>query len=105
LEKIGDWLKKNGKAIYNTVATPLYHDGDVWFTESKDGKKMYAIFMQKGDSNASTQTISWHGNLPKGGVRCLATGKKVKCKIDGDKVSLTLPDGIASQSVAFEYSK
>ncbi|MDR3268429.1 MAG: alpha-L-fucosidase, partial [Tannerella sp.] len=42
LQKIGEWLQKNGEAIYNTRITPYYKDNSVWFTQSKDGKKIYA---------------------------------------------------------------
>ena len=43
LEEVGRWLDKNGRAIYGTVTTPHYHDGDVWFTRSKDGRSLFAI--------------------------------------------------------------
>ena len=105
LEEIGAWLKQNGKAIYNTVTTPHYNEGNMWFTASKDGKKMYAILMQKPDAPSAAQTVTWHGNVPKGSVRCLATGKKARCKVKGDEVTLTLPAGLKDQSVAFEFSR
>ncbi len=72
--------------------------------------KFYGIicikgFLQKPDASSSAQAVTWHGNVPKGGVRCLATGKKARCKVKGDEVTLTLPSGLKDQSVAFEFSR
>ena len=39
LKKIGQWLSVNGKAIYNTTITSHYNEGNIWFTQSKDGLK------------------------------------------------------------------
>jgi alpha-L-fucosidase len=104
LEAIGKWLKTNGTAIYNTTNAKEYHDGNVWFTANKDGKHLYAIYMLKeGDTLPST--ISWTGNLPKGNVKLLSTGKSLKTKKQGDQVTVTLPQGMKNQSFALEFSK
>ena len=44
LKKVGEWLKKNGTAIYATRITPNYNYGNVWFTANKDGQTLYAIY-------------------------------------------------------------
>jgi len=104
LEAIGKWLKTNGKAIYNTQITKEYNDGDVWFTGSKDGKHLYAIYLLK-EGDSLPNTISWKGNLPKGSVKLLNTGKKLKTKKQGNQVTITLPQGMKNQSFALEFSK
>ena len=103
LNAIGEWLKQNGKAIYNTVTTPIYNDGQVWFTADKDGKTRYAIYLLD-EGKHLPRIISWNQNVPKGNVRLLPTGKKLKTKTVNGRTEVTLPRGIKQQSVALEFS-
>ena len=57
LEAIGRWMRANGQAIYNTVTTKNYHSGSLWFTASKDGKPLYALYPSQ-PGNAAPQTRS-----------------------------------------------
>ncbi|MCR5130616.1 MAG: alpha-L-fucosidase [Prevotella sp.] len=101
LQEIGKWLKTNGKAIYNTTITPRYHDGNIWFTASKDGSSLYAIYLL--DENAEMPTeISWTGNVPQRGVRLVSTGKKLKAKVNGDHVTVKLPKKMKNEAFALE---
>ncbi len=43
LREMGLWLLANGKAIYNTRPVETYFENEVWFTESTDGKSIYAF--------------------------------------------------------------
>ncbi len=90
LQAIGKWLKANGEAIYNTTITPVYNDKSVWFTASKDGKYLYAIYLPQANE-AAPSTISWSNNLPKGQVILLSNNKKLKTKVNGSSVTVTLP--------------
>lgn len=105
LKSIGEWTSKNGKAIYGTRNAQVYNSGDTWFTQSKDGKKVYAITCLK-EGESIPQTISWKGNEPKAGsaVRYLPTGKKVKWRKINDGIEVTLPANLPSgqPAVAFE---
>lgn len=87
LQEVGRWLDKNGEAIYATRPTAHYSDGEVWFTESKDGRYIYAIVPADNEE----RTVSWTLNLPKGKITDLATGKRVRHTITSDRVTLTLP--------------
>ena len=101
LKEIGQWLKKYGRAIYGTTITPRYHDGNVWFTAAKDGKSLFAIYQLNEDEAVPAQ-LTWTGNLPAKGVRLLSTGKKLKTKVTGDRVTVTLPKQMPRESFALE---
>lgn len=108
LKGIGEWTSKNGKAIYGTRNTQIYNDGNTWFTQSKDGKKIYSITCLT-EGEAIPETISWKGNEPKKGsaIRYIPTGQKVKwSKADDGSIVITLPKGIKQgyAAVAFEMT-
>lgn len=103
LKEIGQWLKKYGRAIYGTTITPRYHDGNIWFTAAKNGKSLFAIYQLNEDETVPAQ-LTWTGNLPKKSVRLLSTGKKLKTKVAGDRVTVTLPKGMPRESFALEIN-
>lgn len=103
LKAIGQWLRENGKAIYDTQPVKNYHAGNVWFTGSKDGSKLYAIYLL--DEGASMPTmLTWEGNNPKMGVTLMATGKSLKCKVEGQQTTVYLPRGMKAGSFALELT-
>ena len=101
LKSIGQWLNKNGRAIYSTTTTPRYHDGSLWFTAAKDGSAIYAIYTLAEEQPMPTE-VTWTGNIPAKGVRLLSTGKKLKTKVVGDQVTVTLPKQLPQESFALE---
>lgn len=105
---IGEWMKKNGAAIYGTRTTPDYHQGNIWFNVSKDHIVMNAIYCID-KKQGIPETISWNGNIPKKGakMKLLETGKNVKWKVNGDKVTVEVPKNIRIDAIAlaFQYQK
>lgn len=105
LEKVGEWLKKNGEAIYNTRTTPVYRDGRVWFTANKDQRTLYALYaLAEGEKLPAV--LEWTGNVPAKGsrMRLLATGKTVKWKVRDGKVSVYLPASMVGKEEAVALS-
>lgn len=104
LRAVGQWLRRNGEAIYFTVTTPIYNDGPIWFTASKDGSNLYAIFVPD-DSGAMPDEISWSGNTPKGVMTLLDGGRRLRYRTDSDGVTrVRLPQGIKPGPLAIKFA-
>ncbi len=104
LHEVGDWLRRNGKAIYSTRTTTHYNDGNVWFTASKDGETLYAIYaLPEGETLPAT--IEWSVNVPKGSMKMLNNGKNVKYRVQGGKVTVFLNGKLSNEPVALEFHK
>ncbi len=103
LHKVGQWLKVNGEAIYNTRNAKVYHDGKTWFTANKDGKTLYAIYtVEEGEQLPAS--ITWKGNVPKGKMTLLQNKKSVSYRVNGDEVTVQLPKGLRAESLAFRFT-
>ena len=76
----------------------------MWFTASKDGRTIYAIYMLK-EGEQLPATISWSKNLPKKGqrVKLVSNGRKVKSKVGNGAIEVQVPAGLKQQSFALEY--
>ena len=103
LLQIGNWLNKNGQAIYSTVNASHYNDGKVWFTADKNGKTLYAIYALE-DGEKTPKTITWTENKPKGKLILLQNGKSVKYTVKGNQVTVTLPSGLKNEPLAFKFN-
>ena len=102
LKKVGEWLRKNGAAIYSTRITPNYNCGNVWFTANKDGKTLYAIYaLPEGEE--LPEIIEWEGNEPSGKMTLLQNGKRVKYTCENGKVKVTLQQGLKNETLAFSF--
>ncbi len=102
LTVIGDWLGKNGEAIYSTRTTPLYNDGSVWFTANKDGKTLYAIYALP-ENEKLPATIEWSGNIPTGKMTLLDGNRKVSYSVKDGKVTVKLPKELPDMPVALKF--
>lgn len=118
---IGAWLKVNGEAIYATRPWKVYGEGpstavvekgpfggqsdvprqpftaeDIRFTQSKDGKKLYAIVLAlPADGKVTIKSLAsdspgWPGQI--GSVRQLGTRGKLKFTRDENGLHITLPE-------------
>ena len=120
VSEIGAWLKVNGGAIYATRPWKIYGEGpstvvaekgrfggqtdvqkkpftaeDIRFTQSKDGRTLYAIVLEiPADGKVTIKSLAnnsanWPGKI--GGVR-LVGGGKLKFTRDENGLHVTLPE-------------
>ncbi len=102
LEGIGQWLGKNGQAIYGTRTTEKYKVGNIYFTQSKNGQTRYAL-VPLPENQALPASVEWSGNAPKKGaaMTLLLNGTKLKWTRHGDKITVTIPDSLRKQYASY----
>ncbi len=57
MKEIGQWLSKNGKAIYGTRPLYPYANGNIRYTQSKDGKHKYEITLLEDGEYAKVKEM------------------------------------------------
>ena len=99
---IGQWLAKNGAAIYSTRTLDAYKEGETYFTVSKTGDRKYALVILK-EGEAAPKVVEWKAHLPKKGtqIKLLQTGETVKWTQGGNGVKVTLPAHLLTAKTAY----
>jgi alpha-L-fucosidase len=129
VSEIGAWMKVNGDAIYATRPWEIYGEGpstivaekgrfggqtdvqkkpftaeDIRFTQSKDGKTLYAIVLEiPADGKATVKSLaSGSPNWPDkiGSIRLVGSWGKLKFSRDESGLHVTLPEKFAGK-IAF----
>ncbi|MBE6244290.1 MAG: alpha-L-fucosidase [Bacteroidales bacterium] len=106
LDEIGEWLSRCGEAIYSTRIAEHYNEGNLWFSKSKDGKTVYAVYAL-GDGEQLPDSVHWKGYmgyLPEGKVLLLNTGKSLRTTIKDGVVTVKLPKGLRQEPLAFRIT-
>ena len=63
MKEIGEWLNKNGYAIYGTRPLYPYANGNVRYTQSKDGKHKYKITLNDDGEYATVKKMKKQSNF------------------------------------------
>ena len=79
LREIGDWMKINGEAIYNSRPVAPYKSGNICLTSNPDGT-IYAIYLARVDEIAMPGSIVIDGLQPAAGSAIEILGIKGKLK-------------------------
>ena len=121
LSKVGAWLFPNGKALFDSKPTQRFEfkqvrntGNDIYakalFTESLDGKTLYAFFIPI-DFHEGYDVFFWLGNVPKGKMTFLGTGEEVSYRVGRirdakiSRVEVVLPSNTPISPMVFEFHK
>jgi alpha-L-fucosidase len=100
LEEIGKWIGVNGEGIYNSKPIAPYSDDNIYYTQSKDEKALYAFYLSEKDDVTLPSEIVLK-NLPltkKSKVSILGTTGRVRWKAKGSEITIVLPAGLKNLS-------
>lgn len=95
LRDIGDWMRVNGGAIYSSRPLAPYVDGNVRFTQLRDGG-INAIYLADEKETSPPVTVSIATNTPKKGsaVTMLGVREPLKWELSGKGFLIHVPEEI-----------
>jgi alpha-L-fucosidase len=93
LEKVGQWMKRNSEAIYETRPIKPYEQGNWVFTARRDGN-VYAILLPKDDQETLPQKVAVPAEILGGRTRIqlLGFGELKAGETEDGKATFTIPD-------------
>jgi alpha-L-fucosidase len=93
LEYVGEWLRVNGEAIYNTRPRAVFQEGDdIWFTATKDHRTVYAISLNWPGATFTVRSIQPRSGSP---VQMLGVEAPLKWQRRGDSIAVDIPTEVA----------
>ncbi|MEZ5357718.1 MAG: alpha-L-fucosidase [Candidatus Zixiibacteriota bacterium] len=95
LKEIGEWMKVNGPAIYETRAVAPYKKGNVCFTKMRDGS-INAIYLPADSAASLPEEISIPSFTPQDGsdVIMLGINEKMTWEKSGNGCIIHVPESI-----------
>ena len=88
LNALGAWLKVNGEAIYATRRHRVTREGDTRYTQSKDGKYVYAILPAWPEEPVVLNSVR---AVPGSEIRILGLPHETLWTQDDDALTVTIP--------------
>ncbi|MFV0605954.1 MAG: alpha-L-fucosidase [Niabella sp.] len=96
MHEIGNWMKTNASAIYNTRAFKVFGEGDnIRFAQSKDAKTsfVYLFNYPEGNIHVKNITVSRKTNM-----KLLGSSKNLKWVKKDDGIQISLPSALKKVS-------
>lgn len=101
MKAMGEWMRINGEAIYNTRPIAPYKESNVCFTHNKNGKNYALILLSDSTTLNGEYKFSFSEKLKTGNKKILGTKQKASLKKKGNTYTLTIkrPETIAEKNV------
>ncbi len=92
LEETGRWVQQNGEAVYGSIPLAPYSSGNICFTQSKDGKRRYAIILLKeGESLPESVSLPADFTGQKTGITLPGWTGKLQYHIRNEQAIIRIP--------------
>lgn len=93
LKEISSWMDKNQSAVFATRSVAPYHDGNFYYTKSKDGKTVNIFHLDEKTNYLAPSIINFviPENFKPKSVKILGLKNKIQWKKTGNSIELVLP--------------
>ncbi|WP_294298862.1 alpha-L-fucosidase [uncultured Chryseobacterium sp.] len=94
LNEISGWMDKNQSAVFATRSIAPYHDGNFYYTRSKDGKTVNVFHLDEKSEYQSPSAL--HFGIPENynpkSLKVLGLSGKIHWKKTGNSIDVQLPE-------------
>ncbi|MDN3548254.1 alpha-L-fucosidase [Mucilaginibacter aquaedulcis] len=97
LQGIGEWIKINGEGIYGSKSVAPYSTGNVFYTQAKNNKAIYAFVLSEQEKVMLPSTITVKAAKPKK-ITLLGSKQSLKWKQQNDEVVIKIPTDLQQKS-------
>ncbi|HEK22342.1 MULTISPECIES: alpha-L-fucosidase [unclassified Mucilaginibacter] len=93
LADIGKWMAINQEGIYNSIPVAPYSENNVYYTQSENGKSVYAFVTSATENVTIPDTLTLHLQNAKQvkSVKLLGVAGKIKFSKQSDAITLNIP--------------
>ncbi len=100
LQDIGKWIAINGEGIYNSKPLAPYSTENIYYTQSKDNKNIYAFYLsEKDEVSLPARVVLKNVIADKGStISLLGNAAKLKWKTEGNNVVISIPSSVAAKA-------
>ncbi len=101
LKEIGEWMKINCEGIYNTRPVAPYSSDNIYFTQSMDGKKIYAFYLSEKDEVQPGNSVTMKNLKLQKGAKITMSGFKgtFSWRSLGDDTIVEIPNSLKSKVI------
>lgn len=99
LTEMGDWIKINGEAIYDTRAIAPYKESNICFTNKKNSNTVYAIYLADKGQTKLPDSVKIDSFVPDKNSKLTLLGcdDKLKWIKDGNGIIIEIPKKLQNQ--------
>jgi len=93
LNEISTWMNDNQSAVFATRAVAPNHDGNFYYTQSKDGKTVNIFHLDEKENYQSPSIVSFvlPENFKPKSLKVLGLKNKIQWKKTGNSIEINLP--------------